>query len=57
MGKSVIKHFLKKTKVEVEEFNKTLTEASVPQEYIGLSAGFSLAVGEEELDNTNSIME
>ncbi|TLX71039.1 SDR family oxidoreductase [Labilibacter sediminis] len=45
------------TSPSVEEFNKTLTEAGVPAEYIGLFAGFSLAMIEGELDNTNSIIE
>lgn len=41
----------------VEEFNQTLTEAGVPAEYIDLFVGFSLAMSEGELDNTNSVIE
>jgi NAD(P)H dehydrogenase (quinone) len=41
----------------VEEFTRTLTEANVPEEYIGMFAGFSLAIGEGELDETNSFVE
>ncbi|RUT79313.1 SDR family oxidoreductase [Ancylomarina longa] len=40
-----------------EEFTKTLTEAGVPEEYIELFAGFSLAIGNGELDKTNSLIE
>lgn len=41
----------------VEEFNKTLTEAGVPAPYIGLFSGFSQAICQGELDNTNSVFE
>jgi len=41
----------------VEEFNKTLTDAGVPQEYIGLFVGFSQAIQQGEIDKTNSVIE
>eukprot|EP01029_Cantina_marsupialis_P012942 TRINITY_DN286_c0_g1_i3.p2 TRINITY_DN286_c0_g1~~TRINITY_DN286_c0_g1_i3.p2 ORF type:complete len:291 (+),score=38.90 TRINITY_DN286_c0_g1_i3:7705-8577(+) len=41
----------------VEEFNKTMTEAGVPEEYIGLFAGFSLAISKGELHENNTIIE
>ncbi len=45
------------TSPSVEEFNKTLAGAGVPIPYIDLFAGFSLAMEQGELDNTNSIIE
>ena len=41
----------------IEEFNRTMTEAGVPEMYIGLFAGFSLAMEKGELDETNSVIE
>jgi len=41
----------------VEEFDAKLTEAGVPKPYIGLFAGFSQAMEQGELDNTNSVIE
>ncbi len=38
----------------VEEFSKTLTEAGVPAEYIGLFAGFSGAIKEGEFDEVST---
>ncbi|MFA8433257.1 MAG: SDR family oxidoreductase [Marinifilaceae bacterium] len=45
------------TSPSVEEFNKTLADAGVPTPFIGLFAGFSLAMEQGELDNTNSVIE
>jgi len=45
------------TSPSVEEFNKTMADAGVPEMYIGLFAGFSLAMEQGELDNTNSVIE
>ena len=45
------------TSPSVEEFNKTLSEAGVPEMYIGLFAGFSLAMEQGELEKTNSVIE
>ena len=41
----------------VEEFNKTMTEAGVPEMYISLFAGFAQAMEQGELDHCNSVME
>lgn len=41
----------------VEEFYKTMAEAGVPEMYVGLFAGFSQAMEQGELDNTNSVIE
>ncbi|MGZ3872910.1 MAG: SDR family oxidoreductase [Mucilaginibacter sp.] len=41
----------------VEEFTQTLTKAGVPQEYIGLFAGFSQAAKEGEFDNVTTNLE
>ena len=41
----------------VEEFNITLAGAGVPEMYIGLFAGFSQAISQGELNNTNSVIE
>lgn len=38
----------------VEEFSKTLTEAGVPAEYIGLFAGFSGAIKDGEFDEVST---
>lgn len=45
------------TSPSVEEFNKTMTEAGVPEEYIALFAGFSQAISQGEIDKTNSVIE
>lgn len=41
----------------VEEFTQTLSKAGVPQEYIGLFAGFSQAAKEGEFDNVTTNLE
>lgn len=41
----------------VEEFTVTLSEAGVPDEYIGLFTGFALGINEGELDTTSTIIE
>ncbi|NLP58319.1 SDR family oxidoreductase [Lutibacter sp. B1] len=41
----------------VEEYRKTLTDAGVPNEIIGMTIGFSLAQAQTELDQTANIFE
>jgi NAD(P)H dehydrogenase (quinone) len=41
----------------VEEFIKALTDAGVPKEYAGISAGFSLALAQGEFDVTGKDLE
>lgn len=42
---------------DVEEYQKTLSEAGVPEEAIGITVGFSLAIAEKELNETSSDLE